>query len=213
MKNMFKFWGIIAFSAVIVFSMIGCGEDNSGDKNNQTGNNNKPGDGSINFSDAKWSNIDVYNSDGSAIYNGSDVAITKVGNSTGGEPFSEVSSNPTAWNIKIVDNKLSIALGTPDLAAHSADLIPDSVNPDGLKVVCYQNFKDDNGGSISLYDPNAAYYVYFTHADKAGIISGSVEGMNYNLNLKAGWNTVIYTQDHVTTEVPSNNCKWAYYGD
>jgi len=34
MKNMVKFWGIIAFAAVIVFSMIGCSEDDNGDKGN-----------------------------------------------------------------------------------------------------------------------------------------------------------------------------------
>ena len=211
MKNMFKFWGIIAFAAVIVFSMIGCGEDNSGD--------NKSGDGGINFSDAKWSNIEVYNSDGSALYNGSNVTFTKVGYGTA-KTFSEVSNNPSAWNVKIINNKLSVALGNPDKAAHS-DMIPNSVNQDGLKVIVYAEFEDDNGNTLSLIDPDhndGVKYIFFAYADKTGIISGSADPVNFNLNLKAGWNTVIYTAVPLvsatfTTGAPGSNFKWVYSGD
>jgi len=354
MKNMFKFWGIIAFAAVIVFSMIGCGEDNSNDKNNhsgsvagtwswtgtgtvnsdgkvygissftiifnndntfeikqyittvdgdewngymmakgtytvdgnkititqlqhsenegvswsdtdppvvisgitftstnisfpsaittitltkQTDNNNKPGDGSINFSDAKWSNINVLKhtfDEANQVstftpYNGSNKIFTKVIlDSMDPESFSEISSNPSEWNIKIENNKLSISLGIPDLAAHFED-IHDSVNPDGLKVVINRFFRDDKDKTLALIDPASdSTSIWFAHADKAGIISGIYNytdsynnniTYNYNLNLKAGWNTVIFTQDNatitatMTTGVPSSNFKWVYYGD
>jgi len=292
MKNMVKFLGIIAFAAVIVFSMIGCDEDDKGDtyfivtfdldggkigdsaanvtktiKSGKTvsdfptpikdgfdfGNwwtekngggiqfttstkvtsnrivyakwisNNEPGDDSINFSDAKWSNIDVYNSDGSALYNGSDKTLTKVRGiifGDEGESFSAISNNPAAWNVKIINKKLSIALGFPDKAAHSS-LIPDSINPDGLKVVFFMMFEDDNDNYISLHDSTSDKQILFTYADKAGMISGSIdygEGssvMSYNLNLKTGWNTVIHTANTgtFTTGVPDSNFKWIYSGD
>jgi|GEM_PF-2343449 len=338
MKNMVKFLGIIAFAAVIVFSMIGCGEDNSNDKNNQSGsvagtwswtgtgtvnsdgkvygissftiifnndntfeikqyittvdgnpswngymmakgtytvdgnkititqlqhsenegvswsdtvppvviggitftstnisfpsaittitltkqtsNNNEPDNGSINFSDAKWSNITVYNRDGSTPYNGSDVTFTKADDST----FSEVSSNPSAWNIKIENNKLSIALGNPNKEDHSANFFPEGVNPDGLKIFTTSIFINDNSNHIMLADPNTRAYIWFIYSDKAGIISSIVDytsfKINFNLNLKAGWNMAIYMQDNtssdtmtLTTGVPGSNFKWVYSGD
>jgi len=219
MKNMFKFWGIIAFAAVIVFSMIGCGEDNSGDKNNQTGNNNQPGDGSINFSDAKWSNIDVIaNINGTTNpYNSSNKTFTKVFHEFseygGGEKsFFEISSNPADWNIKIENNKLSVSLGNPDKAAHSS-YIPESINTDGLKVVVLIGFEDDNGNTLHMVDINTGNCILFAYADKAGIISGSANQTNFNLNLKAGWNTIIYTFADMTTGVPGSNFKWVYSGD
>jgi len=210
MKNMLKFWRIIAFAAVIVFSMIGCGEDGS--------NDNKSGDDSINFSDAKWRNIDVYNGISGVLYNGSNVTFTKVD----GYTFSEVSSNPSVWNIKIENNKLSIALGIPDKAAYS-DLIPDSINPDGLKVVVYEEFVDDKDNILLVTDPdsNINNWILFAYADKAGIVTGNVDSkgsmMSYNLNLKAGWNTIIYTEDNntrtgsITTGVPGSNYKWCLF--
>jgi len=215
MKNMVKFWGIIAFSAVIVFSMIGCGEDDSNEKNNQTG------DDSINFSDAKWSNIDVYKGISGVLYNGSNVTFTTVD----GYTFSEVSSNPSAWNIKIENNKLSIVLGIPDKVSLSANFFPEGVNPDGLKVVVYQQFEDDNGNILISTDPdsNINNWVLFAYTDKAGIVSGSAEKggsmMSYNLNLKAGWNTIIYKEDNntrtgsITTGVPGSNYKWCFFAD
>ena len=193
------------------------------------------GDGGINFNDAKWKNLDVYvavysnhtysHSDpytggaktfSKAILTGTQEAVS----------LSAISSATNNWNINIgSNNKFSVALGNPDKAT-PASSIPDSINkqPADLKLVLIDGFVDDSGNAIYWFDPAGEFIdmVVFAYANKAGVVSGStifdpqIGKQNYNLNLKAGWNTIIVTEYedtmiwNIVTGVPGSNYKWYY---
>ncbi|MCL2245345.1 MAG: hypothetical protein FWC03_12905 [Treponema sp.] len=199
------------------------------------------GDGGINFNDAKWKNQNLYVAvykNGSyhseKSYSGSNITSTTVvmttedGNAIA-VPFYTISSNTDAWKINVVNNKLSVALGNPDKASNtSSPFFPSSISiPADMKIVVINGFSDGSSSNgIYLQDLNSGRQemVIFAHANKAGVISGSssfisgygTEGtLNINLNLKAGWNTLILNSDmttmtvNIVTGVPGSNYKWS----
>ena len=149
MKNMFKFWGIIAFSAVIVFSMIGCGEDGSGDKGNDPVNHGTSGNLTINglsgsgtyavYVFTSGTDISTYQDISNAYTSGSYQA---VGASSGVNSF-----NLIGWNGTSTTTVWTGSGNLPVLLLNSGGSITETGNP----MYSYATVNFSNGsGTVNI---------------------------------------------------------------
>jgi hypothetical protein len=60
----------------------------------------------------------------------------------------------------------------------------------------------------SKNDPENEQWVEFIYATKAGKVSSTEQWYVIDIDLKPGWNTVIYSFNSVVTGMPGNNFKW-----
>ena len=129
--------------------------------------------GSVNFNDAKWSNIDVYTSTNST-YTGDNIIFTKVRivadfqSDLSAKPISEITGNTTEWLINITNNKLSVKLGTPSASYFT---FPDGINiTDDLQLFWISGFVDAANkksiGLVKITPEGNGLNTYFVYANK-----------------------------------------------
>ena len=150
--------------------------------------------------------FDVY-SDFTTKYTGNK-DFTKV--SSGGlqdNQFSEIAQNPSEWEAKITNGKLTLKLGTPKNEYITDGGFPQSEGlniTSGLKLFSFMAFKAEDESHIHWAEILNTFII-FLYSNKDGTLNGNATGDDgegnplkfvfNNVSVKTGWNTALVTNE------------------
>jgi hypothetical protein len=218
MKNTIKLFGIIAFVAIIGFSMAACGDPSGG---------GDPDPDALNGSYLKQTNVQVHDADSSfavinnaaangnynQIFNG-DVAYFRgsLSDFFDGSPACTITNGKLTLNTGAMKDSKLVALTAGEVQAGSWDFMTE-VNlhgSTGVKVGVFEMFCIEEDHSLRLWN-NEGEKVFFVYLNKAATLSFEYNGMPAtSINFNAGWNTIIFDSYVLKKVTPNSSYKWGF---